>query len=191
MKQVYKAPGKKHRFSATAVCLLLTAVLAISGTVAYLFTQSETVTNTFNPVTVENEITEELNNNVKEKVQVKNTGTTEAYIRAKVVITWQSKEDGSVYPQLPQADTDYTTTAGSDKWKLYNGYYYYLESVVPGASTENLIGSITPVVANVPEGYELHVEILSQAIQSTPEDAIKEAWGVTISSSGVTAVPTT
>lgn len=190
MKQFYKAPGKKRSFSATAVCLLLTAVLAIGGTLAYLYTNSATVTNTFNPVTVENEIDEDLNGDVKENVRVKNTGTTDAYIRAKVVITWQSKEDDSVYPVMPQAG-DYEMTAGSNKWKEYNGYYYYLDVVAPGASTENLIGSIKPVLDNVPDGYELHVEILSQAIQSTPEDAIKEAWGVTVSSSGVTAVPTT
>ncbi|MBQ8603514.1 MAG: hypothetical protein IJ410_01535 [Oscillospiraceae bacterium] len=190
MKQVYKAPGKKRRFSATAVCLLLTAVLAIGGTVAYLFTSSATVTNTFNPVTNTNEITEELNGNVKENVKIKNTGSTDSYIRAKVIITWQD-ENNNVYPQLPQKDTDYTITAGSNKWKEYNGYYYYADIVAPGAYTENLIGSITPVTANVPEGYELHVEILAQSIQSTPDTAVQEAWGVTISSSGVTAAPTT
>ena len=98
MKQVYKAPGKKHSFSATAVCLLLTAALAIGGTLAYLYTNSDTVTNTFNPTDVEIVVVEKVEGNIKSEVKIANTGKADAFIRAKVVITWQDAS-GNVYPK--------------------------------------------------------------------------------------------
>lgn len=171
---------KKRKYTLLLVCLLVTVVIAVGGTIAYLFTESDPVVNTFTPVEVDNEIHEELNGNEKENVQIKNTGTTDAYIRAKVVVTWQN-ENGEVYPvmPIPPADGvtnhDYTISYGSD-WILGNdGYFYYNESVPATESTTVFIVSVTPIKACEDNNYTLHVEILSQAIQSAPDIAV-DAW---------------
>ena len=171
---------KKRKYTLMLVCLLVTVSIVVGGTIAYLFTESDPVVNTFTPVEVDNEIHEVLNGNVKENVQIKNTGTTDAFIRAKVVVTWQNKA-GVVYPIMPVAPADgvtnhdYTISYG-DNWILGDdGYFYYTKSVSATDSTKVLISSVTPVQSCEDNTYTLHVEILSQAIQSTPDIAV-DVW---------------
>ena len=198
---------KKHRnkYTLLLVCLLLTVAIAVSGTIAYLFTASDPVVNTFTPVTPEIEIPEKMEGTVKEKATVQNTGDVDSYLRAKIVVTWQNS-DGEVYPKIPvlketsDAEGDYTMSTGAH-WKWHSdGYYYYYKVAAPGepAVIKKDDGSIeygvgvadddmliirAEVVGEAPaEGYTLHIEILGQAIQAEPVDAIKDAWGVTISS---------
>ena len=38
--------------------------------------------------------------------------------------------------------------------------------------------------AQAPAGYDLQVTILADGIQSVPADAVQQAWGVTVDSSG-------
>ena len=163
------------RMNSKAVALLITiAVLltvTVGGTVAYLAASTPSVTNVFTPGSVVPEINEELNGNVKQNVTVKNIGNVDAYIRAKIVVTW--KKGNEVYPVMPVADTDYTislnTGSEAGKW-TYDAaadIYYYNGKVGAGLSTANLINSCQQAAtANVPDGYTLHVEILAQAIQA-------------------------
>lgn len=144
-----------------SIAVLLT--FAVGSTVAYLVDASGPVVNEFKPASVTPSITEGLNGKVKENVRIQNTGSVSAYIRAKIIITWQD-ESGNVYPALPVENTDYTITIGSD-WTLSNGYYYYKSAVESGAYTSNLIGTCE-VIGTPPTGYTLHVEILAQAIQA-------------------------
>ena len=196
MKQVYKAPGKKHSFSATAVCLLLTAVLAIGGTLAYLYTNSDTVTNTFNPTDVEIVVVEKVEGNIKSEVKIANTGKADAFIRAKVVITWQDAS-GNVYPEMPAAGTDYSIEYGSVWTEPMNGFRYYKKSVPAGGLTTDLIVKAEPKKVCEDPAYTLHIEILSQAIQSegttdSGVQPVQEKWGVTIANGSVSAyTPTT
>ena len=180
---------KKSKYTLMLVCLLVTVSIVVGGTIAYLFTESDPVVNTFTPVEVDNEIHEVLNGDVKKDVQIENTGTTDAYIRAKVVVTWQN-EDGEVYPVMPlsnlkDADNpDYNIAYNTTDWSQMptqdgDGYWYYNASVAPDALTTNLIVSATPIKEAPAEGYTLHIEILSQAIQSAPASAVQEAWGMT------------
>ncbi len=201
--KVYKANNKKSKFSALAVCLLLTAMLAIGGTLAYLFTQSDAVVNTFKPVTPDITVDEEFEGNVKKNVAIKNTGEVDSYIRAKVVITWQNA-DGEVYPLTPtvdnpatsEVDGDYTITWSvsdtvvKDVWtKGSDGFYYYTSAVPVGGSTAALFTDATPLRACADENYTLHIEILSQSIQSTPDEAVNQTWtNVTALNGVLTAV---
>ena len=181
---------KKHRnkYTLLLVCLLLTVAIAVSGTIAYIFTSSNPVVNTFTPVTPGSQIDEEFENNVKSNVVVTNTGEVDSYIRAKVVITWQDGA-GNIYPLAPTKDTDYTisylsvkdSTTGDVRittdWILSaDGFWYYKEPVAAGASTTNLIGEARQIKECEDTNYKLHIEILSQAIQSTPSTAVVEAW---------------
>ena len=41
------------------------------------------------------------------------------------------------------------------------------------------VDGVTP-----PDGYDLSVEIIASGIQSTPDGAVKEAWGMTVDANG-------
>lgn len=160
-----------------SVALLLT--FAVSGTVAYLTANTGSLVNTFTPGTVVPDIEETRGETVKSNVYIKNTGTADAYVRAMVVVTWQN-DAGEVYPKMPEAGTDYTIEFG-DNWTPVGNYWYY-NGIVKGVvndtvdQTTPLIVTCSSVVDNEPEGYNLHVEVLAQAVQAT-EEAAQNAWG--------------
>lgn len=159
-----------------ALVLLLGAV--VGTTIGYLFTNTDSITNTFTPSSVTVTITEKFEDNVKNDVQVKNTGDVDAYIRVAVVVTWQDK-DGNIYPTAPVEGTDYTVSYPGNGWvKHTDGFYYYTSAVAPEASTGILLTDCQPVEDKTPDGYHLVVEILASAIQAKPENAVADAWGV-------------
>ena len=134
---------------------------------AYLAASTPTVTNVFEPGKVPPEIDEDLEGNVKKNVTVKNMGNVDAYIRAKIVVTWQD-DQGNVYPVMP-VGTDYTIAYGDAWTKESDGFWYYngkVGAVAPNNETEVLITECKPVDGKAPAGYTLHVEILAQAIQA-------------------------
>lgn len=178
-------PLPKKKVSLLLVSLVLIAAIAVGSTVAFIATSTEPITNIFNPANVTIDIDEKFENGVKTDVQVKNTGNTDAFIRAKIVVTWKDK-DGNVSATKPVEDTDYTMTLNNTDWFLGDdGFYYCKTSVEPNGSTPALIteckkaDGVTP-----PDGYDLSVEIIASGIQSTPDGAVKEAWGMTVDANG-------
>lgn len=167
---------KKSLVLLTAMVVLLCAV--VGGTVAYLVTATDPVTNTFTPSSLKTEIEEVFENNEKKNVTIKNTGTVKAYIRAAVIVTWQ-KADGTVYGVVPKLGEDYSYTGAESGWTglASDGYYYYTSPVEPGAATSALIQFCMPLKAAPADDYTLHVEIISEAIQAEPTTAVQEAWG--------------
>jgi len=169
-----------------AVVMLIGAV--VGSTVAFLVTQTDPVENKFTYASVSCAVSETFKGATKEKVQIQNTGTTDAYIRATYVVSWLNK-DGSIAP-VPQGTTPdgYILSISenpNNAWtKGTDGYFYYLTPVAPGGLTD---GSLVNCTVTYPQGVEpeyiLSVEILATAVQSTPAKAVREAWGVTPSSS--------
>lgn len=178
----------RRRYRSKKPSALLIALVAILGalvgtTIAYLFTNTGSITNTFTPGNVTTTITEDFDGKVKDYVKVENTGNVEAYIRATVVITWQD-DKGNVYPTAPVKDTDYTVTwTNTNEWVEHGGYYYYTSAVAPNESTSVLLTACKPL-DTAPEGYHLVVEVLASAIQSKPADAVQAAWPVTVNTDG-------
>lgn len=165
------------------VALLLLLCCTVAGTLAYLVTSTDPVTNTFTPAEVKTEVTESFENDkngtlTKSNVQIKNNGNIDAYIRAAVIINWADKQ-GNI-SATPVNDSDYEMTLGSG-WVKIGDYYYCKTTTAHGASTAPLIISCakTPSAA-VPDGYDLQVTILADGIQSEPADAVTQAWGVTV-----------
>lgn len=164
-----------------AVVMLIGAV--VGSTVAFLVTDTQPVTNTFEYAKVSCAVKETFNGTTKENVQIQNTGTTDAYIRATYVVNWLNK-DGSIAP-VPQGTIpngyELSISENPDKaWtKGTDGYFYYLTPVAPEHFTEG--GSLVNCSVVYPENaeYILSVEILATAVQSTPAKAVREAWGVT------------
>lgn len=165
---------------------VLVLVLGIVGTtLAYLFTNTDSITNTFTVATAGITVDEKLENGVKNDVTIKNTGDVDVYIRARVIVTWKDDE-GNVSATAPVAGTDYTITYQTGTgWVEYEGNYYYTSSVAAGGPTGVLFTDCKPVEGKTPDGYHLSVEILADSIQAKPENAVQEAWGVKISADKV------
>lgn len=175
-KRVSKRSAAKLSKKSIAVIgvLALVMVAVIGGTIAFLIDQDDAITNTFTPGQVACVVNEDFSSNsaTKSNVTVSNTGNTDAYIRAAIVVNWVDK-DGKVYATVPDTCT-YSITYGVD-WSRYGDYYYYNKSVASGGTTTNLIASAAPG-DNVPEGYHLQITVLASAVQSNPAQAVIDAW---------------
>ncbi|MDD7300331.1 MAG: hypothetical protein PUG87_00100, partial [Eubacteriales bacterium] len=176
--------GRRLGFGRQVLLLAALAVIAmgvVGGTVAYLVTKTGSVVNTFTPGVVSCKIDETFDGTTKSNVYVTNTGYTNAYIRATYVVTWRDAEDNIVV-SVPDGYS-YTLTENPDSnWtKRTDGYFYYPTPVAPGNSTQGSLLNCTVTYPANPE-YTLSVEILADAIQSSPESAVIQAWGFNPSS---------
>ena len=173
-KRSHRRSGKS---AALLVSLLLLLTVTVGGTIAFLMDSDGPLHNLFNPSKVTTYVDETLDDETKKDVKIKNTGDTEAWIRAAVVVTWQDK-DGNVYGQAPVAGTNYTAwTPGTDWLTGDDGFYYYKYPVAAGATTSNaLITQISPIDDSPAEGYYLTVEIIGSGIQSVPETVFNTEW---------------
>ena len=176
--------GRKRKPRINKAAVLLTAAVLLIGTVvgstvAYLITQTDAVENTFEYAKVSCEVKEDFNGgNTKKNVQITNTGSTDAYIRATYVVNWLDS-NGNIAASVPEEYRYDLTENPGGKWtKGADGYFYYLTPVAPGGSTPGSLLNCTVTRPENPE-YRLSVEILATAIQSTPTKAVTEAWGVT------------
>lgn len=172
---------RQRRFNPRFVGLVLSLALlisgAIGGTVAYLLTSTNGITNTFTPAEVPISVSDTMSNNEKSNVKVTNNGNVDAYIRIALVATWQDK-DGIVYPGTPTI----TPVPKTDWVKRDDGYYYYTEPVKPGESTPAAFEPIS-VPSGAPDGCHLVIDVLAESIQAKGVDgsdsAAKIAWGYT------------
>lgn len=176
-----RAGARMNRTAVLLVAIILLISTAVGTTVAFLTTKTEPVKNTFEYAKVSCEVTEWDDMYARRCVQVRNTGTIDAYIRATYVVNWVDAS-GRITASDP-AGYSYTLTENPDSsWtKGEDGYFYYLTPVAPNDSTPGSLLTCTATYPDNPE-YTLSVEILAEAIQSTPESAVAEAWGVTVSS---------
>ena len=159
-----------------AVLLLLGVV--VGSTIAYLIADTTPVENSFTYAKVSCQVTESFNKTTKSNVQIKNTGSTDAYIRATYVVNWVDTQ-GNIVASVPEGYSYSLTENPNGKWTKGNGgYFYYLSPVAPGASTPGSLLTCTVMYPENPE-YTLSVEILATAVQSAPAKAVQEAWGVT------------
>lgn len=166
-----RAKTWKALIVAALAVVVLTA--AVGGTMAWLSTQRHDLTNTFVPAEVTCAVVEDFTNTtVKKNVRIQNTGTTDAYIRAMIVANWCTA-DGKV---VKTASPKYEGLA-ENNWVEHDGFYYYTKPVAPDQTTSMLFTKCEQ--GTVPEGADhLEVNIICQAVQSTPADAVVEAWGV-------------
>lgn len=165
---------KRSGILLAAVIVLLAG--AVGGTWAFLVAQSEPVQNNFTYAHVSCTINEKFENDVKSDVKIQNTGDIPAYIRARIVVTW--KDANGKVSAVPVKNTDYTIAFNETDWTQQGDYWYCKTAVNPNGFTPELITECKKTDnANVPDDYDLSVEILADAIQSEPANAVKEAWG--------------
>ena len=179
--------SKRKRIIALLVGVILLAGTA--GTLAWLSVTGVLV-NQFGIGSVKPLVQESLNGNVKSNVKAENAGTAPAFIRAAVDIYWQDG-NGARLREEPQADKDYViawsvadasgTNSASSWVKASDGFYYWTSPVAPNTETDVLIASVTELKAI--EGRNLVVDVSTQAVQSVPDDAVREAWNCTVQDS--------
>lgn len=166
---------------AILVSLAMLLCISVGGTVAFLVSSDGPLYNLFNPSEVTTKVVEDITTDPtkKQDVKIQNTGDTDAWIRAAVVVTWQD-EDGNVYGQAPKEGIDYHLELPVEwDWicSIYTKFYYYSDSVPAGGTTSNLIEACyLDEDANVPDGYYLNVEIVASGIQSNPRDVVVNEW---------------
>ena len=152
-----------------AIALLaLTIVLSVAvvgGTLAFIITKTNALTNIFTPAKVDINI---------DGNEVENTGDIPVYVRVAVVANWVEKDaNGNVV--AIHSTTPTVNIAMSSNWVLgSDGFYYYKLPVAAGdkiTPVENVTSDAAPS-----SDYTLQVQVLSSAIQSTPTSAVINVW---------------
>ena len=180
-----RSHGRRRSLLVLVSVFLLTFAM-VGGTLAYLAAQTSDVVNTFTFGDVPIDIPEQFENGVKENVRVTNTGAADAFVRAKIVVTWKSAS-GEVSGTPVQAG-DYTLDLNTTDWFLKDGFYYCKNRVEAKTDSEVLITKATKT-GTAPEGFDLSIEILAQSVQA---DGVKDGkpmveaigWPVTVNSNG-------
>lgn len=159
-----------------SIVMLLVGV--VGGSMAYLLTKTDSIVNKFTPVQMSVDVHEEFDEKVKEHVIVKNTSDVPAFIRAIYTAYWQN-EDGTVNG----APATYTIQIG-EGWQEYpedTDVYYYkgIVAAKTGATTDFIV-TCSPT-GEAPEGCTFVIEVITEAIQAEPINAVREAWKMTYS----------
>ena len=165
--------------------IVLLLGVAIGGTIAWLSTKTTPVTNTFTPAKVTCKVEENFDENtgVKTKVNVTNTGNIAVYIRVKLV-TYRTNDAG----QHIGGTAELPKFTPGENWVEYGKYYYYTLPVDPDEKpVANLAEKMTlKSPYEDADGGKQALDVMAEAIQSEPEKAVGEAWGVRISQGSVT-----
>lgn len=166
---------------AIVLCLSIGAYMTIS----YL-TSDSSLENTFTIASVQPEVKETFENNIKQNVFIKNTGNIPVYIRAKIMIYYQDA-DGKILGDIPEEDLDYSIEYPTDLntyWiQADDGFYYYRDKVNSQSQTTYLIKNCESKENN--SNKHLVVDIITEAIQANPQEAVEDAWeAVTVNGDG-------
>ena len=182
-KRAAHSGAKRSLVLVVSVLVLLLAVAG--GTLAWLTAQTDGVVNTFTPAQVSCEVTEDFNGTIKSNVNVTNTSDIYAYIRVKLVtyrVNAQNQHIGGT-AEIPEFKP-------GEGWVKYGEYYYYTRPVAPDNNSPDiplidetgikLTGSYDDA-----DGGKQVIEVMAEAIQSSPAKAVGESWGVTISENNI------
>lgn len=100
-----------------------------------------------------------------------------AYIRFAIIVSWKGT-DGIWYVDPSDPEVEYNVPNAQ---LLDDGYYYCVYNGSAEISPKTALNGITVTTTAEPpvDGYEFYVQIVAEAIQCVPADAVKDAWGVT------------
>lgn len=166
----------KAKSAALIIAIVLILVAAVGGTVAFIATHTEPVTNQFTPTEAKITVNEKFDGKTKEIITVKNDSTGfPVYIRVALVANQIADDSNTVTGKAP----DPNITLGDGWIEGSDGYYYYTKPVAVGDSTDNLLG------ASLTLANGTQVIVMADCIQATPVDAVKDAWHVTVGDDGI------
>ena len=161
--------------------IILVLVVTVSATAAYMLvpTDEKDYTMASAAVTVQPIVSRDADNLLTD-VYVKNVGNAEAFVRVSIIPMYRNRNNGSLHWNDPVLGTDFDISI-NDAWLLYDdGYYYCKEPIAIGATTSDLINSVT-VKNEPPKGFSLYFDVLVGGIQSDPDGKpVTEAWDVAV-----------
>lgn len=174
------------------LAFLMLLGLCIGGSVAFLLTGSREVTNAFQPAHMACHVEETMDKetSVKSNVYVTNDSNVPAYIRVKLLFNWRDAEGENMVAQPAWKRSSSISLPEGSKWVLgSDGFFYYTEPVEAKGNTEKLIDEITlgfdPVT-----GSKQSLEIVASCVQAEPDEAVKQAWGVTFGDNNTLQIQT-
>ena len=158
--------AKKRTLVLLVISILLFS-MAISTTIAYLVTKTDTQDTSFDPPLV--------------KVQldayddVVNKGNIPVYVRSIAVINWLSTDDEhTISSEVPVLNEDYYIDFATEGWfEAADGFFYYTKPLNPG-ETVNII--VSGAQLSEKPGYKLQLQLLTNTIQAEPSDIVNRAW---------------
>lgn len=158
------------------ITLLITAVLAVGITLAFMFRQTAPIENKFTDAKVACSVVEEFNGEQKTSIQVKNEGNIDCYLRVRLVSYWQNA-NGEIVGKpsvIPTVEIGGGWMAGESE-----DVFYYTAPVEAGKTTEsNLLQSPLVLAKEDYNGETVYqvVKVFAEAVQAEPDDAVKTAW---------------
>lgn len=165
---------KSHRKALVLlVCTVLLMAVGVSGTVAFLADNTDSLTNTFTPVVVDTKINETVAAGSKSSIKVYNNpgdNHIDAYVRVAVYGNWVDTSGKIVAPW------NGPVSLNTASWEKVGDFYYYKSVLAVGKETENLL-SYPISEGTKPNGADhLVVTVVHQAIQAEPASAVTAAW---------------
>lgn len=179
---IKKLTAKAHFLS---TLLIVLAVVAVSGTTAYMMAKTNSKTNVLTKGSANIEISEpgdgnytlDQNNRIAKEVYVTNDKQTTpnaipVYVRVRLVpIVRDANGNGTGDPvTVEYPDLNFTN------WEQHGDYYYYKGALQPGDTTKALIKS-AEIKGGIPSGKKVEIQVIADSIQ-TVGGASKEAWGL-------------
>ncbi len=172
------------------IALVVTVTTVITVVWAFMFKSTKTYDNEFEPAHMSCEVVENFDGTKKTSVKIKNTSNISAYLRLRLVSYWQDTKGFVV--QRESIMPSYTVNS-ADWLSLGDHTYCYKYPIEPGDVTGELLKSsidlhdkVTddPLNDGVVYEYEHVIEIIAEAIQAEPADAVENSWNVTIDGDG-------
>lgn len=157
-----------HKRLAMLLSMILVITCTVGGTLAYLFTRTESITDTFEPANVSCTIS-------NDQASVTSASETSVWLRVSITAVYRSTSD----PNAIHWENPPISITASGDW-FYNengdGFYYYN---LPVDSSGVVALPVIEINQSDPAGFQLEKQILAEVIQSAPLIAVQEAWGMT------------
>ena len=126
----------------------------------------------------------------KNEIKVENTSNIDAYIRVRLVSYYVDENNKIIGKDCPVP----TFVPNNSYWiaDSTNNTYYYKSPVTTGATTENLIASGSGIVLETIDGtaadsyehlYQV-VDVIAEAVQAEPSNAVTSVWSITVGTDG-------
>lgn len=158
MKKFFKSHVK------LCIAVLALSLVTVGATLALMVSQSNSVTNQFTAADIDTEIQEVLDDDMTKQVSITNQGRSDAYVRARIMVSGvvvdtdpEKSQVKIVTSEADATDSDCVylvmknNGTGGSKWtkessannETYSDdFYYYLDVLEKGESTENLLEKV-------------------------------------------------
>ena len=182
----------KKQFKLRLIAVALLLCLTIPAVMAYMYLKTDKLDNQFEIANASCEVVEVYENNIKKSVKVENTGNIDAYVRLIIFTYWEDSK-GNVVGRNDNPTMSFTYD--DDKW-IQDGNIYYcktpvkVDEITPelfkdsSITLEHIVEYETTDKTTVTFEYNQVVEIIAEAIQSSPDDAVTSSWNVVLDSDG-------